>query len=246
MTLRWLHCDIMLTFFWPCCVNSAATPILPRSPVRKSIYHRPWVESLVSSVIRSTLIHDPASSPRIRPIRSGSGFRRPVTSTPGLWAHSFPGPLIIFWWVTWPRPRLEGCDGGIQVSRTQHRSPWKAPTLLLLPSSGELMVKNNAVRTFSDLLIFYIDDFVFCCFKNLKKKSHLHGFHISFGQGWNWWKTSTNRLHTLSTHIQIYLHACGQAHFFSVFMKIMYSSTPCLSQRHIDKHTHKHTQIGTH
>lgn len=108
-TPLWHHADL----FWPCCVNSVATPILPCSPIRKSIYHRLWVESSVSGVMRSTLIHVPASSPHIRPTWSGSGCPRPVTSTPGLWAHSFPGPLIIFWWVTWPRLRLEGCDGGI-------------------------------------------------------------------------------------------------------------------------------------
>lgn len=67
MTLHWLHCDIMLTFFWPCCVNSVATPILPCNPIRKSIYHRLGAESRVSGVIRPTLIRVPASSPRIRP-----------------------------------------------------------------------------------------------------------------------------------------------------------------------------------
>lgn len=69
----------------------------------------------VRSVIRSTLIH-------ICPTCSGPGFPRPVTSTPGLRAHSFPAPLIIFWWVTWPHLHLGACDGAIQVSCTQRRS----------------------------------------------------------------------------------------------------------------------------
>lgn len=242
MTLHWLHCDIMLTFFWPCCVNSVATPILPCSPIRKPIHHRLWVESSVSGVIRSTLIHVPASSPRIRPTCSGSGFPRPATSTPGLCAHSLPGPMILFWWITWPRLGLEGCDAAIQVSRTQHGSPQTVPALLFTSLSGELMKKKNHFKHFLTLWSFILMTLSFAALKPEK------GFSFTWISCLLWprlelvedqYKQST---HAVTTHSNL-SPRLWTGSLLSCFYEnnvFFHSLSLSLSNTHMDKNAHTH------
>lgn len=250
MTLHCLHCDIMLTFFWPCCVNSVATPILPCSPIRKPIHDRLWVESSVSGVIRCTLIHVPASSPRIRPTCSGSGFPRPATSTPGLCAHSFPGPMILFWWITWPRLGLEGCDAAIQVSRTQHGSPQTVPALLFMSLSGELMKKKSTLNIFwpFDLLYWWL---CLLLLWNLKK-----GFSFTWISCLLWprlelvedqYKQSTN---AVTTHSNLSPRLWTGSLLSCFYENNVFFHSLSLSNTHtwirMHAHTLTHTQISTH
>lgn len=197
MTLRWLHCDIMLTFCWPRCVNSVATPILPCSPVRKSIHHRPWAESSWSGPLWSTSQHPlPVSAP----LALGPAFfdlwplhlACEPTAFPALWSyfdeshdHAFALRAVM---------EASRCH----VHNTEPSDSTRTPIIVFVRSIDG---KKNEFKTFSDLLIFYVDNFVFCCFKNLKK-----GFSFTWISCFRWprlelmedqYKQST---HAVNTH----------------------------------------------
>lgn len=140
MTLHCLQRQIKLTFCWPCCANSVATPIQPFIPIRKSISHRLWVESSVSGVIRSTLIHVSASFPRIRfPLALGPAFL-------DLWPLHLGCELAAFLalWSDFD----ESHDYAFALRSVMEASRcggslWTVPPLWFMSLSGELMEKTK-------------------------------------------------------------------------------------------------------
>lgn len=145
VTLQWFHGDITVTLLWPLCdplmtsqsdenpsskapvCPSRTTPILICGPIRWPINH-PGGRSLRWALRPG---REPASRPALIEARFLTAFPPrslqwpPSTCDPCTWPVSswLPLPLITFWWVMWPRPRLRGGNEASQVSHGRaHRN----------------------------------------------------------------------------------------------------------------------------
>lgn len=236
-TPLWHHADL----FWPCCVNSVATPILPCSPIRKSIYHRLWVESSVWwGPLWSTSQHP---LPISAPLDLGLAV---LDLWPLHLACELTAFLALWSYFDESHDHAFALRAVMEAPRCHVHNPealWQYLHSYLCLCQATRWKKKMQFERFLTFWSFIIS----LSFAALKPEK---GFSFTWISCCLWQRLELiEEQYKQSTHIQIYLHACGQPHFFSIFMKIMYSSTPplsrSLSNTHMDKRIHKRTHKHT-
>lgn len=215
VTSSWPCTDSIVTSCWPLC-DPALNCLYRLNPSCEQCGHAhstmqsnkevylSWPVGGAFAEQRDRICFDPHPL-CILPTCSGPGFPRTLTSTPSLRARSFPGPLIFDilmshmttpspWGQWWSHPGVTYTTQMPTVSTCTHlcvcqMNRWE-----------------NEVWTFPDLLPLM--PLSFAALKPEKGLLIYMDFRFPSTKG-NGSKTSTNSTRALSTHIQMYLHACS-------------------------------------